>query len=49
MDSYLRENKRGHLSALMITGVWIEGMYLATQVAKDNPNPALEKGLGNKN
>ena len=46
MDSYLRENQRGHLSALMITGIWIEGMYLVTQVAKENPDPALYNRIG---
>jgi hypothetical protein len=46
IDSYLRENNRGHLSALMITGVWIEGMYLATQVANQTPNPALTERIG---
>ena len=46
MDSYLRETKRGHLSALMITGIWVEGMYLATQVALDNPDPALQTRIG---
>jgi hypothetical protein len=46
MDSYLRETKRGHLSALMITGIWIEGMYLATQVAQDNSDPALQTRIG---
>ena len=46
MDSYLRDNQRGHLSALMITGIWVEGMYLATQVAKENPDPALFTRIG---
>lgn len=46
IDSYLRENNRGHLSALMITGVWIESMYLATQVARQTPNPALSERIG---
>ncbi|MEE9460429.1 MAG: hypothetical protein V3V53_01250, partial [Bacteroidales bacterium] len=46
IDSYLRENDRGHLSALMITGVWIEGMYLATQVANETSNPALSERIG---
>ena len=46
IDSYLRENNRGHLSALMMTGVWIEGMYLATQVAKQTSNPALSERIG---
>ncbi|MCK4854599.1 MAG: hypothetical protein KAT31_10060, partial [Bacteroidales bacterium] len=46
IDSYLRENNRGHLSALMMTGVWIEGMYLATQVANETSNPALSERIG---
>jgi hypothetical protein len=46
IDSYLRENNRGHLSALMMTGVWIEGMYLATQVANQTSNPALSERIG---
>jgi len=46
MDSYLRDNQRGHLSALMITGIWVEGMYLATQVAKENSDPVLYNRIG---
>jgi len=46
MDSYLRDNQRGHLSALMITGIWVEGMYLVTQVAKENSDPALYNRIG---
>ena len=46
IDMYLRENNRGHLSALMITGVWMEGMYLATQVARQTSNPALKERIG---
>jgi hypothetical protein len=46
IDSYLRENNRGHLSALMMTGVWIEGMYLATQVANQTSNPILSERIG---
>lgn len=46
MDKYLRENKRGNLSALIIAGVWIEGMYLATQVAKEKSNAQLNERIG---
>lgn len=46
MDQYLRDNNRSSLSALIITGVWIEGLYLATQVAKDSPHPALAERIG---
>jgi hypothetical protein len=47
MDQYLRDNNRSGESALIITGVWIEGLYLATQVAKDSPNhPELAERIG---
>lgn len=46
MDKYLRENKRGNLSALIIAGVWIEGLYLATQVAKNKPQQKLAEKIG---
>ncbi len=32
MDEHLRKTKRSDLSALMITGVWLEGQYLASKV-----------------
>ncbi|MCQ2374606.1 MAG: hypothetical protein MJ069_01715 [Salinivirgaceae bacterium] len=38
MDEYLRENNRSNISALLMTGMWLEGMYLAGQVAKESPN-----------
>lgn len=41
IDNYLRSNDRGHLSALMIIGVWIEGQYLATQVVSQFPDKML--------
>jgi len=46
IDKYLRENGNGHLSALMIIGVWIEGQYLATQVVKEYPDPMLKDRIG---
>lgn len=46
MDKFLRKNKRGNLSALMIAGVWIEGLYLATQVAAETKNPQLAERIG---
>jgi len=46
MDSYLRDNNRGHLSALMIAGTWVEGMYLVTQVASEKSNPELSERIG---
>jgi hypothetical protein len=46
IDRYLRDNNRGAISALMIAGVWIEGQYLATQVAQGNPGKALTDRIG---
>jgi hypothetical protein len=41
IDNYLRNNDRGHLSALMIIGVWLEAQYLATQVVSQYPDKML--------
>jgi len=46
IDNYLRENDRGHLSSLLIIGVWIEGQYLASQVYKRFPDPMLRDRIG---
>lgn len=46
MDEYLRENNRSDISSLLVTGMWIEGMYLACQVVKENPNEQLRERIG---
>lgn len=46
MDRYLRSNNQSNLSVLIITGVWIEGNYLATQVYKEAPHPELKDRIG---
>jgi len=46
MDKYLHSNNRTNLSALMVTGVWIEGLYLGTQVYKISPNKELAERIG---
>jgi hypothetical protein len=46
MDKYLRTDNRSNLSTLMVTGVWIEGLYLATQVAKSSSHPQLQERIG---
>lgn len=46
IDNYLRSNDRGQLSALMIIGVWIEGQYLATQVASQFHDKMLSDRIG---
>lgn len=40
-DSYLEENERSNLSALIISGGWVEGVYIATKLAETNTNEAL--------
>ena len=46
MDDYLRETDRSNLSALMVSGVWIEGLFLSTQVARENKNYELKRMVG---
>lgn len=46
IDKYLRDNDRGHLSALMIIGIWLESQYLATQVVNQYPDPRLKDRIG---
>jgi hypothetical protein len=46
MDEYLRENNRSNLSALMIAGAWLEGLYLTSEVYKSDPDPQLREAIG---
>jgi hypothetical protein len=46
MDEYLRKNNRSNLSALMVSGVYVEGLYLTTQVAKEKPSKKLAESIG---
>jgi hypothetical protein len=41
MDKYLRDQKRSKLSVLLVTGTWIESLYLATSVASSTKNEDL--------
>lgn len=45
MDRYLKVNERENISALMIAGGWVEGLYIATQVAKGNRSPELRQRI----
>ncbi len=38
MDNHLQKTGRNEISALIISGTWLEGMFFATQVAKYAPN-----------
>ncbi len=46
IDDYLRENNRGYLSALMITGVWLEAQYLVCKVVDEYPHPEIKNRIG---
>ncbi|MCF6241177.1 MAG: hypothetical protein L3J74_07520 [Bacteroidales bacterium] len=47
MDNHLRKNNRSNLSALVVTGVWLEGLYLSTQIIKGgSKNSALRDRVG---
>lgn len=35
LDAYLKENDRENISAMVITGGWVEGLYLATAIAAE--------------
>lgn len=41
MDSYLREQNRSNVSALIVTGAWIEGLYIASSVVRESGNKDL--------
>ena len=45
VDAYLKDNGRDNISALMIAGGWVEGLYIATQVSKTNDAPALRQRI----
>jgi hypothetical protein len=46
MDKSLRERKRGNLSALIIAGAWLEGIYITVEVAKDIPDQKMIEKIG---
>lgn len=46
MDEHLRNNARSNLSALVVTGVWIETLYLATQVSLEQPSEEVRESIG---
>lgn len=48
MDAHLRENQRSNLSALLVTGVWLESLYLLTQVEKEQHSEDLKNAIGNQ-
>ena len=45
VDAYLKENQRDNISALMIAGGWMEGLYIACQVTKGHDTPELRQRI----
>lgn len=43
---YLNENDRAEIGALIITGGWVESMYILTRLAKSSPNRELINRIG---
>ncbi len=46
MSQHLRETRRSDLSALMVTGVWVEGLFLACKVYDFKPTVKLRERIG---
>jgi len=46
IDNYLRETNRASLSFVMVSGVWLEGLYLAAQVAKETNDKKIIEKIG---
>ena len=46
MEAYLRSTDRTNISALMITGVWVESTSLATMVYKERPSKKIAERIG---
>lgn len=45
VDAYLKENQRDNISALMVAGGWVEGLYIATQVTVHHDTPQLRQRI----
>jgi hypothetical protein len=45
-DKYLKENGQAGVSALIVAGGWIEGLYIATQIANTTKNDAISTRIG---
>ena len=46
MSNFLRNQNRSHISALILIGGWLEGIYLSTQVYKATPTDKLKERIG---
>lgn len=45
-EMYLSENNRKNIADLVLTGAWVEGLYLMTQITKEKNNKELIDRIG---
>ncbi len=45
-DEHLRQSQMTHLSTAMVAGMWIEGLYLLTRAAAEQPEEELYERIG---
>ncbi|MCK5822548.1 MAG: hypothetical protein KAG95_00990 [Bacteroidales bacterium] len=45
-DAFLKNNERNQVAVLIITGGWVEGLYLLTQTYKENKNSDILNRIG---
>lgn len=45
-DAYLKENGQPGVSALIVSGGWIEGLFIATEIANSTKNQAIITRIG---
>lgn len=48
VDAHLKEDGRDNVSALMIAGGWVEGLYIATQVCRSHDTPELRQRIADQ-
>lgn len=48
IDDYLRQNNRSNLSAVIVAGVWIEGLYLTTVVYEETKHEKIKMTIGDQ-
>lgn len=48
IDQYLRKTQRSSISAAIVTGVWVEGMYYMTQFYKISKKERLKEAIGDQ-
>ena len=48
MNDYLKENDRVNLSVLMLTGGWLEGLHIASHIAREHDSKELNDKIGDQ-